>query len=128
LKFQSRSKPLELRSPPETKKSESCPGKSTPPSLKTRLLSGKLKPLKWASMRAKKSEAGNRALSTNRTVHSPNGSKSASHRAHASQFSRRNATLSLTALPVLTNSCTSELNSVMTVDRESTLPKVTFLN
>lgn len=128
LKFQSKSKPLELRSQQETKKSESCQDKSTQPSPKTRLLSVKLKPLKWASMRAKKSEADNRALFTNRMVHCPNGSKSALLRAHASQFLRRNAILSLTALPVSTNSCTLEHNSVMTVVKESMLPRVIFLN
>ena len=128
LKFQSKSKPLELRSQPETKKSESCLDKSTPPSLKTRLLSVKLKTLKWASMRAKKSEADNRAPFTNRTVHCLNGSKNALLRAHAFQFLRRNAILSLTALPVLTNSCTLELSNVMTVVRESMLLKVIFLN
>ena len=128
LKFQSKSKPLELRSQPETKKSESCLDKSTPPSLKTRLLSVKLKPLKWASTRARKSEADNRALSTNRTVHCPSGSKSALLRAHASQFLRRNAIPSLTALPVLTSSCTSEPNSAMTVVKESTSPRVIFPN
>jgi len=128
LKFQSKSKPLELRSQQETKKSESCQDKSTQPSPKTRLLSVKLKPLKWESMRAKKSGADNRALFTNRMVHFPSGSKSALLRAHASQFLRRNAILSLTALPVSTNSCTSELNSVMTVVKESMSPRVTFLN
>lgn len=103
-KFQSKFKLCEPRSQPETKKLESCLDKSTQLSLPTRPLSAKLKHLKWASMRARKSEAGNREPSTNRTVPCLNGSKSALLKTHASLFSRRSAIPSLTALAVLTNS------------------------